>query len=250
MILAKGSPQVLVRTMYSYTHSFHVLSRNASQWCNTTWVQCLQWSKLESSIEWFLNVAYQAVHNGEQLWYFWVCGNSLFLWNPAILWFQTLEIRSCTPCPSHLPVLHCPFLSAPPPSSLPCLFLLSTIPLYLPPPSFSPHSFPSPPSSSSLLSSRSKDLPVPTELQMSHFSESCVLVQWSPIPSTYTTAVLQGYRVYVNGNAEGMVGVVCLYNVCGCVSVPLSMGEYGWMVYVGSSWMPIWYIYSHIHIHR
>ena len=97
MILAKGSPQVLVRTMYSYTHSFHVLSRNASQWCNTTWVQCLQWSKLESSIEWFLNVAYQAVHNGEQLWCFWVCGNSLFLWNPAILWFQTLEIGAALP---------------------------------------------------------------------------------------------------------------------------------------------------------
>lgn len=124
MILAKGSPQVLVRTMYSYTHSFHVLSRNASQWCNTTWVQCLQWSKLESSIEWFLNVAYQAVHNGEQLWYFWVCGNSLFLWNPAIFVISNIRNQELHSLSFPPPSLSLSF-SLRPSSLLPSLSLLT-----------------------------------------------------------------------------------------------------------------------------
>ena len=259
-------------------------SRTANQLHNITWVQCLQRSKLDKP-HWM--VLWCCVHNiignsydtfefVEQRRYLveptnFVISNiikSFYLsFRPPLLslssslspfYLHPFLLLSLLP-PIPLPLSHSSSLLLPPSSYLPPLFSLLLPPFSLPLPSsflLPPSSFLPPPSSllpppSSLRPSflPTKDLPVPTELQMSHFSESCVLVQWSPTPATYTTAVLQGYRVYVNGNAEGMVGVVCLYNVCvcGCVSVPLVMSEYG--VYVGSSWMATWYIHTHIHIY-
>ena len=58
------------------------------------------------------------------------------------------------------------------------------------------------------------EMPPATDLTMSHFSPSCVLLRWTPASSpAHLTTVLQGYRIYVNGVPEGMV--------CVCVCVTL-----------------------------
>ena len=51
------------------------------------------------------------------------------------------------------------------------------------------------------------DHPAPTELKMSHYSISCVLLKWSPAPTTSRPDItaMKCYRVYVNGEVEGMV---------------------------------------------
>lgn len=50
------------------------------------------------------------------------------------------------------------------------------------------------------------DLPVVTDLQMTHHSDICVLLRWSP-PHPGPAHKQLGYRVFVNGTAEGMVRV-------------------------------------------
>ena len=63
----------------------------------------------------------------------------------------------------------------------------------------------------------SAHLPRVKDLQLTHFSSTCVLLHWTAAASTSNLSgvVLQGYRVYVNGVPEGMV-CVC---VCVCVCV-------------------------------
>lgn len=57
------------------------------------------------------------------------------------------------------------------------------------------------------------DYPPPIELRMSHYSISCILLKWTPaLPSGRLDTLLKCYRVYVNGEVEGMV---CVY-VCVC----------------------------------
>ena len=63
------------------------------------------------------------------------------------------------------------------------------------------------------------DYPPPTELQMSHYSISCILLKWAPAlaPSRPDLTTLKCYRVYVNGEVEGMV-CVCIHCTWYCVS--------------------------------
>ena len=56
------------------------------------------------------------------------------------------------------------------------------------------------------------DLPSPTNLVMSHYSPSCLLIQWDPPSNTppCTRPLIQwpgivGYNIYVDGQQEGMV---------------------------------------------
>jgi hypothetical protein len=53
------------------------------------------------------------------------------------------------------------------------------------------------------------NLPGVTDLQMTHHSDVCVLLRWtspgSPLHSSPTHIEKLGYRVFVNGTAEGMV---------------------------------------------
>lgn len=54
------------------------------------------------------------------------------------------------------------------------------------------------------------DLPCVGDLLMSHFSDVCILLRWTTPPpmhpdSSHSGAVIQGYRVFVNGVAEGTV---------------------------------------------
>lgn len=60
------------------------------------------------------------------------------------------------------------------------------------------------------------DLPPPTDLKMSHFSLSCILLTWAPanVPSFPDVTTLKCYRIYVNGEIEGMVCFVLLCAVC------------------------------------
>ena len=48
-------------------------------------------------------------------------------------------------------------------------------------------------------------LPPPTRLTMSKYSSDAILLQWVPVAAGRSSAMLLGYRVYVNGVAEGMV---------------------------------------------
>jgi len=51
-------------------------------------------------------------------------------------------------------------------------------------------------------------LPSPSQLQMTHYSNTCLLLEWSSeaaMPTIEVTPAILGYRVYVNGIAEGQV---------------------------------------------
>ena len=64
---------------------------------------------------------------------------------------------------------------------------------------------------------------------MTHYSNTCLLLEWSSEAATPTNEAAThtneampttlGYRVYVNGVAEGQVlsFLVCLYVVCGFI---------------------------------
>lgn len=47
-------------------------------------------------------------------------------------------------------------------------------------------------------------LPAPVKLFMSHYSSSCLLIQWDT-PTYIQYPPLMGYKIYVNGESEGMV---------------------------------------------
>ncbi len=54
------------------------------------------------------------------------------------------------------------------------------------------------------------DVPCISDLQMTHHSDMCVLLRWSPptalhSSSPHCSAKKLGYRVFINGTAEGMV---------------------------------------------
>lgn len=51
---------------------------------------------------------------------------------------------------------------------------------------------------------------------MTHYSNTCLLLEWSSQaapPTSEATPTLLGYRVYVNGIAEGQVRPVYLTNI-------------------------------------
>jgi len=49
--------------------------------------------------------------------------------------------------------------------------------------------------------------PAPTQLQMTHYSNTCLLLEWSCKLAAHseTSPTILGHRVYVNGIAEGQV---------------------------------------------
>lgn len=52
------------------------------------------------------------------------------------------------------------------------------------------------------------NLPAPSQLHMTHYSNTCLLLEWlheAATPISKATPTTLGFRVYVNGIAEGQV---------------------------------------------
>ena len=62
-----------------------------------------------------------------------------------------------------------------------------------------------------LSSSAPVSLPPPVDLTMKHFSNTCLLIKWSP-PLNTDPDMLKGYRIYVNSSPEGEVSNIQMYS--------------------------------------
>lgn len=68
-------------------------------------------------------------------------------------------------------------------------------------------------------------LPIPTQLHMTHYSNTCLLLEWTSevaTPTSEATPTILGYRVYVNGIAEGQVQFI--YLTCHLYFMALQVG--------------------------